>query len=119
MQGEHVGTRLYMSLPPPFPTMSSPMPSFVNVPAIRDDAGLGQIDPTTSTRMESIMYDRENSYDIEFESVAKFNHWLSREQAAHGIEIWRHKVERSRTGQLYSTCKTYLCACNGTGGNVT
>ena len=116
MQGERVGTRLYMSLPPPFPTMSSPAPSFVNVPAIRDDAGPGQIDPATSTRMGSITYDRDNGYDIEFESVAEFNHWLSREQAAHGIEIRRHKVERSRTGQLYSTCETYLCARNGTGG---
>ena len=95
--------------------MSSPTPSFVNVPAIRDDAGPGQINPTTSTRMGSIMYDRENGYDIEFESVAEFNHWPSRKQVAHGIEIQWHKVKRFRTGQLYSTCETYLCVRNGMG----
>ena len=58
MQGERVRTRLYMSLPPPFPTMSSPAPSVVNVPAIRDDAGLERIYPATSIRMGSITYDQ-------------------------------------------------------------
>ena len=55
------GTRQDASLhvfTPPFPMMSSPTPSVVNVPAIRDDAGPGQIDPATSTRMGSIMYDQ-------------------------------------------------------------
>ena len=43
---------------PPFPTMSSPAPSVVNISAIRDDAGPEQIDPATSTRMGSITYDQ-------------------------------------------------------------
>ena len=100
---------------PPFPMMSSPTPSVVNVPAIQDDAGPEQIDPATSTRMGSITYNQKNSYDIEFKSLAKFNHWLSHEQMAHGIEIQRYKVKRSRTGQLYLTCETYLYVRNGTG----
>ena len=60
----------------------------VNVPAILDDAGPEWIDSTTSTRMGSITYDWDNSYNLEWESISKFNAWLSYEQVAYGIEIW-------------------------------
>ena len=107
-------TRFYT--PHTIPTMSSPLPSVVvNVPAVPDDAGLEQIDPATSTRMGSITYDRDNSYDIEWESISEFNTWLSCEQVAHGIKIRRQKIKRSKVGLLYLTCETYRCVRNETG----
>jgi len=109
------GTRFYT--PHTIPTMSSPLPSaVVNVPAVPDDAGPERIDPATSTRMGSITYDWDNSYDIEWESISEFNTWLSCEQVAHGIEIRRQKIKRSKAGLLYLMCETYRCARNGTGG---
>jgi hypothetical protein len=96
--------------------MSSPVSSVVNVPAVPDDAGPEQIDPATSSKIGSMAYDREeNGYNLEWESRAEFNDWLTHEQAAIGIEIRVSKTRASKS-QVYSTCETFRCARNGTGG---
>jgi hypothetical protein len=98
--------------------MSSPVSSsVVNVPAVPDDPGPERIDPATSSKIGSITHDREESgYNLEWESRAEFNRWLSHEQAALGIEIRVSKTRESKARQLYSTCETLRCARNGTGG---
>ena len=92
--------------------MSSPLLSLVDVPAMPDDAG--PVDPATSTRIGSFHHDRENGYNLEWESRADFNNWLKHEQVAHGIEIRVSKTWKAR--HLYSMCETFRCARNGTGG---
>jgi hypothetical protein len=58
--------------------MSSP--AAVNVPAVLDDAGPRNINPATSSKIGSMAYDREeNSYNLEWESRADFNAWLTHE----------------------------------------
>jgi hypothetical protein len=98
--------------------MSSPVSSsVVNVPAMLDDSGPERIDPATSSKIGSMMHDRkESGYNLEWESRAEFNTWLSHEQAALGIEIRVSKTRESKARQLYSTCETLRCAHNGTGG---
>jgi len=50
---------------------SSPVPSLVDIPAVPDGAGPKHIDPTTSSKIGSIIYDQEeNSYNLEWESRA-------------------------------------------------
>jgi hypothetical protein len=120
--------------------MSSPVPSIVNVPTMLDDTGPehidpavsdpavsdptmsdddgpNNIDPATSSKTGSMTYNhKKNSYNLEWESRADFNTWLTHEQTAIGIEIWVSKTWASKSKRLYSTCKTLSCACNGTGG---
>jgi hypothetical protein len=120
--------------------MSSPVPSVVNVPAVLDDTGPehidpavsdpavsdptmsdddgpDNIDPATSSKTGSMTYDRKkNGYNLEWESRADFNTWLTHEQTAIGIEIWVSKTRASKSKRLYSTCETLSCARNGTGG---
>ncbi len=106
----------------PVPTIDMTPVSVVNVPAlvpaVPDEAGPDDIDPATSSRIGSITYDREEGgYNLEWESRADFNKWLTHEQAAIGIEI---RLSKTRQGkgktELYSKCKTYCCTRNGTGG---
>ncbi len=62
--------------------------SAVNVPAVPAVPRPDDIDPTTSTRIGSIMYDwGEGGYNLEWESRADFERWLTHEQQALGIEI--------------------------------
>jgi hypothetical protein len=120
--------------------MSSPVPSVVNVPAVLDDTGPEHIDPAvsdpavsdptmsdddspdninpaTSSKTGSMTYDRKkNGYNLEWESRADFNTWLTHEQTAIGIEIQVSKTWASKSKQLYSTCETLSCARNRTGG---
>ena len=119
------GTRLDASLQHPNPSqsrsppMSSPIPVSYNAPAAPDHAGPEHIDPATSSKIGSMTYDREeNGYNLEWESRADFTQWLTHEQAAIGIEIRVSKTRQSkaRQAQLYSTCETFRCARNGTGG---
>jgi hypothetical protein len=87
-----------------------------SVPALPDEAGPDDIDPATSSRIGSITYDREEGgYNLEWESRADFNEWLTHEQAAIGIELRLSKTRQGKT-KLYSRSETYSCACNGTGG---
>jgi hypothetical protein len=91
--------------------------SVVNVPAVPDDPGPERIDPATSSRMGSFTYDREEAgYNLEWESRADFDKWLTHEQAAIGIEIRVSKTRVSKTRELYSTYETLRWAGNGTGG---
>src|SRR5260370_38008207 len=103
-----------MSSPTP-----SPVPSIANIPTIPDDTGPdpNTIDPTMSSRIGSMMYDQEeNNYNLEWESRDNFIRWLTHEQAAIGIEIWLSRMCHSKNNLLYSTCETYCCAHNRTGG---
>jgi hypothetical protein len=98
--------------------MSSPMSSVVNIHAVQPVPDHDRIDPATSSRMGSMTYDREErGYNLEWESRADFNEWLTHEQAAIGIEIRVSKTRVSKTRELYSTYETFCCARNGTGGN--
>jgi hypothetical protein len=114
MSSAHAGgTRLYTVRSPP---MSSPMSSVVNIPAV-PVSDHDHIDPATLSRMGSITYDREEGgYNLEWESRADFNEWLTHEQAAIGIEIWLSKTQASKMHELYSTNETFCCVRNGTGG---
>jgi hypothetical protein len=118
-------SRRVFTVPNPSQPMSSPVspvspdpnPPVPNVPAAPDHAGLERIDPATVSKMGSMTYDREeNGYNLEWESRADFKDWLAHEQAAIGIEIRLSKTRRSRAQELYSTCETFRCARNGTGG---
>jgi hypothetical protein len=93
--------------------MSYPVPTVVNVPAMPDTS------PDTPLRMVgSITYDREeNGYNLEWETRADFNTWLSHGQKALGIEIRIAKTQLSKVRQqVYLTCETFRCAHNGCGG---
>src|SRR5882762_9934524 len=92
--------------------MSYPVPTVVNVPAMPDTS------PDTPLRMVgSIMYDwEENGYNLEWETRANFNTWLSHKQKALGIEIRIAKTQLSKAQQVYLTCETFRCACNSCGG---
>ncbi len=100
----------------------SPTPHIANIPAILDDTNLEHIEsdtinPAMSSKMGSITYDREVSgYNLEWESRAKFNKWLTYEQATIGIKIGLSKTRHSKNKSLYLTCETFHCVCNGTGG---
>ena len=101
------------------PTVSSPATSnpAVSGPAVSDDAVPDNIDPATSSKLGSMDYDRkDNGYNLEWESRADFNDWLTHEQAAVGIKIQVSKTRQSKACQLYSTCEIFRCAHNGTGG---
>lgn len=106
-----------MSSPAP-----SPAPHIADVPAVPDDADpehieSDTIDPAMSSKMGSITYDREVSgYNLEWESRAEFNKWLTYEQAAIGIEIRLSKTRHSKNKSLYLTCETFHCTHNRTGG---
>jgi len=89
----------------------------VSDPAVSHDASPEDINAATSSKIGSMAYDRnENGYNLEWESRAEFNDWLAHEQAAVGIEIRVSKTRQSKSRQLYSTCKTFRCTRNGTGG---
>ena len=98
------------------PPMSSPMSSIVNIPTV-PVSDHDHTDPAASSRMGSMTYDREEGgYNLEWESRADFNEWLTHEQAAISIEIRLSKTQASKTRELYSTNETFHCARNGTGG---
>jgi hypothetical protein len=93
------------------------MPSS-DVPAMPDDASPEHIDPATLSGMGSITYDWKHGYNLEWESRADFNKWLTHKQAVIGVEIRLSKTRRSKGQQVYSTCETFCCTCNGTGGKT-
>ncbi len=100
----------------------SPVPSIANVPAIPDDAGPEHadpdtIDPATSTRIGSIIYNQEEGgYNLEWKSRDNFDKWLTHEQAAIGIEIRLSKTRYSKNNKLYSKGEIFCCMRNRTGG---
>ena len=97
--------------------MSSPMLTVPALPVVAADIADPEIDPATSHRMGSIMYDRkENGYNLEWESRADFDRWLTHEQEALGIEIRITKTQASKVRQLYLRCETFRCTRNGCGG---
>jgi len=96
-----------------------PEQSVLPCPAVsdQDHSSAEYINPATASKIGSITYDRQkNGYNLEWESRADFNSWLTHEQGAIGIEIRLSKTWASKKRQLYSTCETFHCARNGTGG---
>jgi hypothetical protein len=92
--------------------MSSPAPADTVI-----DPGLDPASETPLRLVGSITYDWEESgYNLEWESRAAFQTWLSHEQMAQGIEIRIAKTRLSKARQVYLTCETFRCACNGCGG---
>ena len=118
-QGERVANAsLQQSILPHYSPaqMSSPAPTVVDVPVMPVDAGP---DHATSLRLVgSITYDREeNGYNLEWETRADFDRWLTHEQKANGIEMRLAKSQISKARRrVYLTCKTFRCTRNGTGG---
>jgi hypothetical protein len=93
------------------------MPPVADTLAMLDGVSPERIDPTTLFRIGSITYDREeNGYNLEWESRADFNEWLTHKQMATGIEIQISKTQKSKLHDLYSTCETLHYAHNTTGG---
>ena len=106
------------------------MPSIediTNAPIVRDDPAPDQsqfgltrvlpvnpIDPATSRLLGSITYDREHSFNLEWDSKEAFKTWLDNEQTAQSIELRPSKIERGSA--LYATNQIFRCARNGTGG---
>ena len=82
--------------------MPSFVPSIANVPTITDDPSPKCINPNTNPatlpRMESMTYNQnKNGYNLEWESRANFNNWLTHEQAMREIEIWLSMTQASKT----------------------
>jgi hypothetical protein len=94
-----------------------------NVPAVRGDTASDlsqnghmrviQIDPATSHLLESITYDREHGFDLEWDSKEAFKDWLDNEQMAQSIELRPSKIEHRSA--LYTTNQIFRCVCNRTG----
>jgi len=96
------------------PAVSDPAMSDLTV---SHDASPEDINAAFSSKIGSMTYDRkENGYNLKWESRAEFNDWLTHEQAAVGIEIHVSKTQQSKVRQLYSTCETFRCVHNRTGG---
>ena len=95
----------------------SPSIAAVNVPAVLGEPRPDNINPTTSTRIRSIMYNqRDGSYNLEWESRANFEQWLTHKQRALGIEIRRSKTRNSQVREICLTCETFHCTRNRIGG---
>ena len=103
-----------------------PMPSIEEItdaPIVRDEATLVAsqsglmhtcpIDPAFSCLLESITYNREHGFDLEWDSKEGFKAWLDNKQTAQSIELRPSKIERGSA--LYMTNQIFRCACNGTG----
>jgi hypothetical protein len=73
-------------------------------------------DPATSRQRGSITYDRENGYDLEFESIDEFHRWRENEQRAHGIELRLAHTASSHGSAVYTASRLWVCARQGTGG---
>ncbi|KAH9039172.1 hypothetical protein EDB84DRAFT_1246625, partial [Lactarius hengduanensis] len=76
------------------------------------------IDPATSRLRGSITYDRENGYDLEWESIDEFHQWRENEQRAHGIELRLAQTVSSGGSAVYTASRLYVCARQGTGGDT-
>ena len=66
-----------------------------------------------------ITYNQEgNGYNLEWESRAEFERWLTNEQQALGIEIQRSKTwhSKARGQHIYLTYETFHCTRNQLGG---
>ena len=118
--GTHQDVSLQHPIPPnPFPPMLLPAPASSNTPTMLNHASPKHL--ATLSKIGSMTYNQEeNGYNLEWESQANFNQWLTHEQAAIGIEIqvsktWQCKVHQV---QLYSTCETFHCVQNEMGGKL-
>ena len=84
--------------------MSLPTPAVVNVPGMPANP---------NSVIGSIMYDwQENRYNLEWETRADFERWLTHEQQVLGIEIRQSKTCLSKAWKVYLTAETFCCMCN-------
>ena len=92
---------------------SSPVPAVAGIPAPIKTGS----DPTALQLAGSITYDREeNGYNLEWETRADFESWLTHEQQANGIEIRRSLTKLSKARRVYLTNETFRCTRNEIGG---
>ncbi len=82
---------------------------FTDAPVVSDD-----IDPATSPQTGSITYDRENGFNLEWDSIGSFKDWLDNEQTTQSIELKISKI--AHRSSLCTTNQTFRCTRNGTGG---
>ncbi len=117
------GTSVPYPLPLPMPVPTFPLPVAVESPA-ETSASEGAthrnteptINPATTRQRGSITYNRENGYNLEWESIDEFHQWRENEQRAHGIEIRIGKTVPSKGSALYTDYQVWVCLCQGTGG---
>ena len=94
----NTSSRVFAPIPPPLVSCPTPV---VNIDAAPDSAIPLQL-------VGSITYDREEgSYNLEWESRADFQSWLTHEQKALGIEI---QIATVRLGYLGPGNKSFLHA---------
>ena len=82
------------------------------------DRNTEPIDPATTRLRGSITYDRENGFDLEWESIDEFHQWRENEERAHGIEIRLAHTESSWGSTVYTGSRLWVCSRNGTGGDT-
>jgi len=118
--GEHVANASLCVFTAPSYSLARMSSSVLTVPAmpvVATDVADPEFDPATSRQMGSIMYDqKENGYNLEWESRANFDRWLTHEQEVLGIEIRIAKTQASKAQQLYLKCETFRCTRNGCEG---
>jgi hypothetical protein len=76
------------------------------------------IDPATTRLRGSIMYDWENGFDLEWESIDEFHQWRENEQQAHSIELRLAHTESSQGSMVYTGSRLWVCSCQGMGGDT-
>ena len=76
------------------------------------------IDPATTRLRGSITYDRENGFDLEWESMDEFHQWRENEERAHGIEIRLAHTETSHGSAIFTGSRLWVCSRQGTGGDT-
>jgi hypothetical protein len=74
-----------------------------------------EIDPATSLLPGSITYDRENGFNLEWDSIESFKDWLDNEQTTQSIELKLSKIAHGKL-LVCTTNQTFRCTRNGTGG---
>ena len=82
------------------------------------DQNTEPIDPATTRLCRSIMYDQENGFDLEWESIDEFHQWRKNEEQAHSIEIHLTHTESSWGSTVYTRSRLWVCSCNRTGGDT-
>ena len=99
----------------------SSIEGITNVRVLRDDTAAARanlndpIDPATSCLMGSFTYDRENGFNLEWDSIEAFRDWFDKEQMAQAIELKLSKT--THVSALFTTSRTFRCTRKGTGGS--
>ena len=87
-----------------------------NVASMSEHQNTEPIDPATTQLCGSITHDRENRYDMEWESINEFHEWCENEQGAHSIELCLAHTVSSNGSAVYTASRLCVCSHQGTGG---